>query len=52
MAMNKLINRYLQEMDFYINFTMDERFVENINLAAARDLPILRFPRERKCESI
>ena len=28
--MNKLINRYLQEMDFYINFTMDERFVENI----------------------
>jgi DNA repair exonuclease SbcCD ATPase subunit len=28
--MNKLINRYLQEMDFYVNFTMDERFVENI----------------------
>jgi len=28
--MNKLINRYLQEMDFYVHFTMDERFVENI----------------------
>ncbi len=28
--MNKLINKYLQEMDFYVQFTMDERFVENI----------------------
>jgi energy-coupling factor transporter ATP-binding protein EcfA2 len=28
--MNKLINKYLQEMDFYVNFTMDERFQENI----------------------
>ena len=28
--MNKLINRYLQEMDFYINFTMDEKLSENI----------------------
>ena len=28
--MNKLINKYLQEMDFYVNFTMDEKFSENI----------------------
>jgi len=28
--MNKLVNKYLQEMDFYINFTMDEKFNENI----------------------
>ena len=28
--MNKLINKYLQEMDFYVHFTMDEKFVESI----------------------
>lgn len=28
--MNKLINKYLQDMGFYINFTMDEKFSENI----------------------
>lgn len=28
--MNKLINKYLQEMDFYVHFTMDEKFSESI----------------------
>jgi len=28
--MNKQINKYLQMMDFYINFTLDEEFKENI----------------------
>tara|TARA_B100000287_G_scaffold163735_1_gene154445 strand:+ start:12956 stop:14683 length:1728 start_codon:yes stop_codon:yes gene_type:complete len=28
--MNKQINHYLQKMDFYINFTLDEEFKENI----------------------
>ena len=28
--MNKLINQYLQSMDFYVNFTMDEKFSESI----------------------
>jgi DNA repair exonuclease SbcCD ATPase subunit len=28
--MNKLINKYLKEMDFYINFTMDEKFDSKI----------------------
>tara|TARA_B100001939_G_scaffold331586_1_gene329740 strand:+ start:15539 stop:17254 length:1716 start_codon:yes stop_codon:yes gene_type:complete len=29
-VMNKQINMYLQQMDFYINFTLDEEFKENI----------------------
>jgi DNA repair exonuclease SbcCD ATPase subunit len=29
-AMNKLINNYLQSMDFYVNFTLDENFEETI----------------------
>tara|TARA_A100001234_G_scaffold221546_1_gene238274 strand:- start:2637 stop:4352 length:1716 start_codon:yes stop_codon:yes gene_type:complete len=29
-VMNKQINTYLQHMDFYINFTLDEEFKENI----------------------
>lgn len=29
-VMNKQINTYLQQMDFYINFTLDEEFKENI----------------------
>jgi DNA repair exonuclease SbcCD ATPase subunit len=29
-VMNKQINAYLQQMDFYINFTLDEEFKENI----------------------
>jgi DNA repair exonuclease SbcCD ATPase subunit len=28
--MNKLINEYLQNMDFYVNFTLDENFEETI----------------------
>ena len=28
--MNGLINKYLHQMDFYVNFTMDENFSENI----------------------
>jgi len=28
--MNKLINQYLQNMDFYVNFTLDENFEETI----------------------
>jgi DNA repair exonuclease SbcCD ATPase subunit len=28
--MNKLINQYLQGMDFYVNFTLDENFEETI----------------------
>ena len=28
--MNKLINEYLQRMDFYVNFTLDENFDETI----------------------
>ena len=29
-AMNQLINQYLQSMDFYVNFTLDENFEEII----------------------
>ena len=29
-TMNKLINQFLREMDFYVNFTLDENFVETI----------------------
>ena len=29
-AMNQLINQYLQRMDFYVNFTLDENFEEVI----------------------
>ncbi len=29
-TMNKLINQFLQDMDFYVNFTLDENFVETI----------------------
>ena len=29
-AMNQLINKYLQSMDFYVNFTLDENFEETI----------------------
>jgi len=29
-AMNQLINQYLQSMDFYVNFTLDENFEEVI----------------------
>ncbi len=29
-VMNKLINEYLQNMDFYVNFTLDENFEETI----------------------
>jgi len=29
-VMNKQINMYLQQMDFYINFTLDEEFKENV----------------------
>ena len=29
-TMNKLINQYLQRMDFYVNFTLDENFEEII----------------------
>ena len=29
-AMNQLINKYLQSMDFYVNFTLDENFEEII----------------------
>ena len=28
--MNKLINQYLQNMDFYVNFALDENFEETI----------------------
>ena len=29
-VMNKLVNEYLQNMDFYVNFTLDENFEETI----------------------
>ena len=29
-TMNKLINEFLQRMEFYVNFTLDENFEENI----------------------
>ncbi len=29
-TMNKLINQFLREMDFYVNFTLDENFEETI----------------------
>ena len=36
-AMNQLINQYLQRMDFYVNFTLDESFQEIIK-ARYRDV--------------
>ena len=29
-VMNQLINKYLQSLDFYVNFTLDEEFNESI----------------------
>ncbi len=46
--MNKLINKYLQEMDFYINFTMDEKFSENIKSRGRENFSYASFSEGEK----
>lgn len=46
--MNKLINKYLQEMDFYINFTLDEKFSENIKSRARENFTYPSFSEGEK----
>jgi DNA repair exonuclease SbcCD ATPase subunit len=46
--MNKLINKYLQEMDFYVNFTMDEKFSENIKSRGRENFSYASFSEGEK----
>lgn len=46
--MNKLINKYLREMDFYINFTMDEKFSENIKSRGRENFSYASFSEGEK----
>jgi DNA repair exonuclease SbcCD ATPase subunit len=46
--MNKQINKYLQMMDFYINFTLDEEFKENIKSPIHEDFTYESFSEGEK----
>ncbi len=46
--MNKQINKYLQIMDFYINFTLDEEFKENIKSPIHEDFTYESFSEGEK----
>lgn len=46
--MNGLINKYLKEMDFYINFTMDEKFSENIKSRGRENFSYASFSEGEK----
>lgn len=46
--MNQLINKYLQMMDFYVNFTLDEEFNENIKSAIYEDFTYESFSEGEK----
>ena len=46
--MNQQINKYLQMMDFYINFTLDDEFNENIKSAVHEDFSYASFSEGEK----
>lgn len=46
--MNGLINKYLKEMDFYVNFTMDEKFSENIKSRGRENFSYASFSEGEK----
>lgn len=46
--MNQQINKYLQMMDFYINFTLDEEFRENIKTPIHEDFSYESFSEGEK----
>jgi len=45
---NQQVNRYLQMMDFYINFTLDEEFNETIQSPIHEDFSYAYFLKERR----
>ena len=47
---NQQVNRYLQMMDFYINFTLDEEFNETVQSPIHEDFSYSSFSEERRCE--
>ena len=47
---NQQINRYLQMMDFYINFTLDEEFNETVNPQFMKIFHMHRLVKERNKE--
>ena len=51
-VMNQKINKYLQMMDFYINFTLDEQFNEKIKSPIHEKFSYESFSEGRKCELI
>ena len=46
--MNQQINKYLQLMDFYINFTLDEEFKETIKSPIHEDFTYESFSEGEK----
>ena len=46
--MNQLINKYLQAMDFYISFNLDEEFNETVKVDLEIHLTIITLVRVRK----
>ena len=47
-VMNQLINKYLQELDFYVNFTLDEEFSESIKSRHRDDFTYSSFSEGEK----
>ena len=45
--MNQQINKYLQMMDFYINFSLDEEFKESIKSPIHEDFSYDSFSEEK-----
>jgi DNA repair exonuclease SbcCD ATPase subunit len=46
---NQQVNRYLQMMDFYINFTLDEEFNETVQSPIHEDFSYSSFSEGEKC---
>lgn len=47
-VMNQLINKYLQDLDFYVNFTLDEEFNESIKSRYRDDFTYSSFSEGEK----
>tara|TARA_B100002019_G_scaffold82308_1_gene71078 strand:+ start:678 stop:2396 length:1719 start_codon:yes stop_codon:yes gene_type:complete len=47
-VMNQLINKYLKELDFYVNFTLDEEFNESIKSRHRDDFSYTSFSEGEK----
>lgn len=47
-VMNQLINKYLKELDFYVNFTLDEEFNESIKSRYRDDFSYTSFSEGEK----